>query len=115
MATREGADGSLSARNGHRQHRKLDCGPPAEQQLWCPLLTRCYFSAVFSEVNPVLRVPPMPLTATVLQQSPQTPNQRLLAAYQGEPVVVWTQPALATTKAMLGADGALTAALVQLG
>jgi hypothetical protein len=40
---------------------------------------------------------------------------RLLSAYEGENVVVWTQPALATTKAMLGADGALTAALVQLG
>src|SRR5438876_8442811 len=66
MATREGADGSLSARNGHRQHRKLDCGPPAEQQLWYPLLTRRYFSAVFSEVNPVLRVPPMPLTAVMI-------------------------------------------------
>ena len=40
---------------------------------------------------------------------------RLLSAYEGEPVVVWTQPASATTKAMLGTDGALTAALVQLG
>jgi Peptidase family M23 len=40
---------------------------------------------------------------------------RLLAAYGGEPVTVWTQPALATLKAMLGADGALSAALVQLG
>src|SRR4051812_1440052 len=57
----------------------------------------------------------VPSTATVLQKSSQTPSLRLLAAYQGEPVVVWTQPALATTKAMLGADGALTAALVQLG
>ena len=57
----------------------------------------------------------VPATATVLQHSPQTPSLRLLAAYQGEPVVVWTLPALATTKAMLGADGALTAALVQLG
>ena len=43
------------------------------------------------------------------------PGARLLAAYEGGPVVVWTQPALATTKAMLGADGALSAALVQLG
>ncbi len=57
----------------------------------------------------------VPVTATVLQHSPNTPSLRLLAAYQGEPVVVWTLPALATTKAMLGADGALTAALVQLG
>jgi peptidase M23-like protein len=40
---------------------------------------------------------------------------RLPAAYSGEPVTVWTQPAQATLKAMLGADGALTAALVQLG
>jgi hypothetical protein len=40
---------------------------------------------------------------------------RLLAAYDGEPVTVWTQPALATLKAMLGADGVLSAALVQLG
>jgi len=40
---------------------------------------------------------------------------RLLAAYSGEPVTVWTQPAQATLKAMLGADGALSAALVQLG
>jgi hypothetical protein len=30
-------------------------------------------------------------------------------------VTVWTQPAPATLKAMLGADGALSAALVQLG
>jgi hypothetical protein len=40
---------------------------------------------------------------------------RLLAAYSGEPVTVWTQPAQATLKAMLGVDGALTAALVRLG
>jgi len=40
---------------------------------------------------------------------------RLLAAYAGEPVTVWTQPAFATLKAMLGADDALSAALVQLG
>jgi hypothetical protein len=40
---------------------------------------------------------------------------RLLAAYSGEPVTVWTQPAQATLKAMLGADGALSAALVKLG
>src|SRR5690242_19664250 len=41
--------------------------------------------------------------------------ERLLAAYAGEPVTVWTQPAFATLMAMLGADGALSAALVQLG
>jgi hypothetical protein len=57
----------------------------------------------------------VPVTAAVLQHSPQTPGLRLLAAYAGEPVVVWTLPALATTRAMLGATGALTAALVQLG
>jgi len=45
----------------------------------------------------------------------QPASARLLSAYQGENVVVWTQPALATTKAMLGAEGALSAALVQLG
>ena len=57
----------------------------------------------------------VPSTAVVQQKPPATPGARLLAAYEGEPVVVWTQPALATTKAMLGADGALSAALVQLG
>jgi hypothetical protein len=40
---------------------------------------------------------------------------RLLAAYSGERVSVWTQPAPATLRAMLGADGALDAALVELG
>jgi hypothetical protein len=60
----------------------------------------------------VLAVPP---TAVVQQKPPASPGARLLAAYEGEPVVVWTQPALATTKAMLGTDGALSAALVQLG
>ena len=40
---------------------------------------------------------------------------RLLAAYDGEPVTIWTQPAFASLKAMLGTDGALSAALVQLG
>ena len=52
----------------------------------------------------------VPATAVV-----QPPASRLLAAYEGETVTVWTQPALASVKAMLGADGALTAALVQLG
>jgi hypothetical protein len=42
-------------------------------------------------------------------------SPRLLSAYEGQPVVVWTEPALATLKAMLGTDGALSAALVQLG
>jgi hypothetical protein len=45
----------------------------------------------------------------------QPDADRLLAAYSGEPVTVWTQPAPATLKAMLGTDGALNAALVQLG
>jgi hypothetical protein len=51
----------------------------------------------------------------VQQKPPATAGTRLLSAYAGEPVVVWTQPALATIKAMLGADGVLSAALVQLG
>jgi hypothetical protein len=51
----------------------------------------------------------------VVQQPPATLGARLLSAYEGEPVVVWTQPALATIKAMLGVDAALSAALVQLG
>ncbi len=55
----------------------------------------------------------VPATAVIQQKSVTSP--RLLTAYEGEPVVVWTQPAAATTKAMLGADGALSAALVQLG
>jgi hypothetical protein len=57
----------------------------------------------------------VPETALIQQKPPASPGSRLLSAYEGEPVVVWTQPALVTTKAMLGADGALTAALVQLG
>jgi hypothetical protein len=56
------------------------------------------------------------LTVTVPTTAVVQPAQsRLLAAYQGEPVTVWTQPAPATLKAMLGADGALSAALVVLG
>jgi Peptidase family M23 len=55
----------------------------------------------------------VPSTAVIQQKSVASP--RLLTAYEGEPVVVWTQPAPATMKAMLGADGALNAALVQLG
>jgi hypothetical protein len=52
----------------------------------------------------------VPVTAIV-----QPAATRLLAAYAGEPVTVWTQPGLTSLKAMLGADGALSAALVQLG
>jgi hypothetical protein len=57
----------------------------------------------------------VPTTAVVQQKATTSPGARLLAAYEGEPVVVWTQPAVATAKAMLGTDGALSAALVQLG
>lgn len=52
-----------------------------------------------------VKIPP---TATVLPAA-----ERLLSAYDGETVTVWTQPALATMKALTGAD--LTAALIQLG
>jgi hypothetical protein len=51
----------------------------------------------------------MPETAVVLP-----PRARQLSADVGETVTVWTQPAVASLKAMLGADGALSAALVQL-
>jgi len=36
-------------------------------------------------------------------------------AQKGDKVVVWTQPAPATLKAQRGDDGALAAALIQLG
>ncbi|HEY3544237.1 MAG TPA: M23 family metallopeptidase [Gaiellaceae bacterium] len=59
------------------------------------------------------------LTQTLTLNVPATaivqPQSRLLAAYDGEAVTIWTQPALTSLKAMLGADGALSAALVQLG
>jgi hypothetical protein len=55
----------------------------------------------------------VPVDAVIQQKSVTSP--RLLSAYEGQPVVVWTEPALATLKAMLGTDGALSAALVQLG
>ena len=55
----------------------------------------------------------VPATTVIQQKSVTSP--RLLTAYEGEPVVVWTQPAPTTMKAMLGADGALSAALIQLG
>jgi hypothetical protein len=57
----------------------------------------------------------VPVTAVIQEKPPATAGARLLSAFEGESVVVWTQPALATTKAMLGADGSLSAALVQLG
>jgi hypothetical protein len=70
-------------------------------------------------MNAKLKDLPTPLmlsvpTAAVIQQK-SVVSPRLLTAYAGEPVVVWTQPAPASMKAMLGADGALSAALVQLG
>ncbi len=55
----------------------------------------------------------VPASAVIQQKSVLSP--RLLSAYEGEPVVVWTQPAAATMKAMLGTDGALSAAFVQFG
>ncbi|HEY1367668.1 MAG TPA: M23 family metallopeptidase [Gaiellaceae bacterium] len=58
-----------------------------------------------------IAVPP----STVVEAQGVTSSTRLLADYGGQPVVVWTQPALATLKAERGDDGALTAALVQLG
>jgi hypothetical protein len=57
----------------------------------------------------------VPASAVVQQKPSTSPGAELLAAQEGESVLVWTQPALATTKAMLGADGVLSAALVQLG
>ena len=58
----------------------------------------------------------VPATALVEPPpGPATTAPRLLAAYAGQPVVVWTQPALSTLKAQRGDDLALVAALVQLG
>jgi hypothetical protein len=60
------------------------------------------------------------LTQTLTLNVPETAivqpaATRLLSAYGGEPVTIWTQPGPTTLKAMLGTDGALTAAFVQLG
>ena len=55
----------------------------------------------------------VPETAVIKQKA--SAASLLVAASAGQSVVVWTQPSLVTTKALLGADGALTAALVQLG
>jgi hypothetical protein len=55
------------------------------------------------------------LTLVVPETAVVQPATQSLAASPGDHATVWTQPALATTKAMLGADGALTAALVRLG
>jgi hypothetical protein len=56
----------------------------------------------------------VPATA-IVQDKSAAPGARLLAAYQGQPVLVWTQPAFASLRAERGDDGVLTAALVQLG
>jgi Peptidase family M23 len=56
----------------------------------------------------------VPATATI-RQSGAPGAARLLSAYTGQPVVVWTLPAFATLKAERGDDGALSAALVDLG
>jgi Peptidase family M23 len=52
----------------------------------------------------------VPETAVVNQKAAAV---SLLSMSAGQAVVVWTQPSLVTTKAMLGTDGSLTAALVQ--
>jgi hypothetical protein len=57
----------------------------------------------------------VPATAVVQARNAPSPGTRLLSAFAGEPVVAWTQPALATPKAERGDDGALVAALVELG
>jgi peptidase M23-like protein len=60
-----------------------------------------------------LTVPETTLVQTI------TPTVRTVAsvtlATKGQKVVVWTQPASATLKAQRGDDGALSAALIQLG
>jgi hypothetical protein len=67
-------------------------------------------------MNVTLKKLTQQLTVTVPTDAVVKPAaDRLPAAYSGEPVSVWTQPAQATLKTMLGTDGALTAALVQLG
>jgi hypothetical protein len=57
--------------------------------------------------------------ATIVQSLGPAGALRTIAsvtlAQKGEKVVVWTQPAPATLKAQRGDDGALTAALIQLG
>jgi hypothetical protein len=55
----------------------------------------------------------VPTSATV--QTKAGAAARLLATYAGESVVVWTQPAPTTLRAERGEDGALSAALIQLG
>jgi hypothetical protein len=80
----------------------------ATSQAWPTALT-------LTKVNrPItLSVPESSLVQTV------TPTLRTVAsvtlATKGQKIVVWTQPAPATLKAQRGDDGALTAALIQLG
>jgi Peptidase family M23 len=57
----------------------------------------------------------VPSSAVVQAKDVPSPGARLLSAYVGQPVTVWTQPTLATLKAERGDDGALSAAIVQLG
>jgi hypothetical protein len=55
----------------------------------------------------------VPATAAV--QTKTGAAAHLLTSYSGQSVVVWTQPALTTLRAERGEDGALSAALIQLG
>ncbi len=71
-------------------------------------------SAVRQKMTRTLTVT-VPTGALVQGADATATASRLAAAYEGQPVVVWTQPALATLKAQRGEDGALVAALVQLG
>jgi hypothetical protein len=58
----------------------------------------------------------VPPTALVHGGTPVAAGtSRLIAAYEGEAVTVWTQPALSSLKVERGDPGALSAALVQLG
>lgn len=58
----------------------------------------------------------VPASAAVQDAAGPTPAaRRLLSATPGQNVTVWTQPALSTLPAELGADGALRAAVVLLG
>jgi hypothetical protein len=74
-------------------------------------------SVVLTKINRViaLNVP----ETTVVQSLGPAGALRTIAnvtlAQKGDKVVVWTQPAPATLKAQRGDDGALTAALIQLG
>jgi peptidase M23-like protein len=79
----------------------------ATSQAWPTALT-------LTKVNrPItLSVPESSLVQTV---TPLRTVASVTLATKGQKVVVWTQPAPATLKAQRGDDGALTAALIQLG